>query len=337
MKARLMFDDHDFDPDHTEAPGDADLIQDLDLDTLWAAAAGDDKIVHAAVRTAMLEPLTDPAAIDYRADVLADCLAQPAIIHRLYELACQAIDQERQIYRASFYSHSSEALLNRSVTALRMFVVILKKLRDIADQCATGFSSTGLRRFLATLETELTDSYFAEIDDHLRFLRFHDGLVATAQLGRHSQGTDYVLRTPPTEQPETPPTATPPSQGPVLQPHDPALRREWTARPGQVARPDCRSRRRFTGTSSRAHPQLLHRVTCRTRLLHRLSQPPPPPHSQRVAPLPATTARSGHSSLEGAPSLRPVPRATARSSHPWQRPRRRQQATGDDHRREPRG
>lgn len=197
MKARLMFDDHDFDPDHTEAPGDADLIQDLDLDTLWAAAAGDDKIVHAAVRTAMLEPLTDPAAIDYRADVLADCLAQPAIIHRLYELACQAIDQERQIYRASFYSHSSEALLNRSVTALRMFVVILKKLRDIADQCATGFSSTGLRRFLATLETELTDSYFAEIDDHLRFLRFHDGLVATAQLGRHSQGTDYVLRTPP--------------------------------------------------------------------------------------------------------------------------------------------
>lgn len=196
MRALLMFDDRDFDPDHDEQPGDAELIQDLDLDTLWAAATGGDKLIYASVRTATLDSLHDPAQIVYRGQTLADCLAQPSMVRELYHLACQAIDQEHEIYRASFFSQSSAALLNRSVTALHLFVVVLQRLHDLAEQHASKFTSPAFTRFFATLDTELDDGYFAEIAEHLRTLRFRDGVVASAHLGRHSQGIDYVLRAP---------------------------------------------------------------------------------------------------------------------------------------------
>jgi len=191
-----MFADHDFNPVHEDKPGDGDLIQDLDLSTLWAAAANGDQTIHTAVRTAMLEPLHDPSQIIYRQDVLADCLARPDVIAALYALARDTMHQEHEIRRAGFFSHSSEALLNRSVAALQLFVTALKRLRVIADQHAEGFSSAGFRRFFDGLLVELDDQYFVEITERLRVLQFSDGLLASASLGSHSQGTDYRLRVP---------------------------------------------------------------------------------------------------------------------------------------------
>jgi hypothetical protein len=196
VRALLMFDDRDFDPDHDEQPGEADLIQDLDLATLWAAAAGGDKLIHTSIRTATLDRLDDPVRIDYRGQTLADCLTQPNAVRELYHLACQAIDQEREIYRASFFSQSSAALLNRSVTALQLFLGVLQRLHALAEQHAAGFTSPAFTRFFATLDAELDDDYFAEIAEHLRTLRFRDGVLASAHLGRHSEGIDYVLRAP---------------------------------------------------------------------------------------------------------------------------------------------
>ncbi|MEO6881252.1 MAG: DNA mismatch repair protein [Mycobacteriaceae bacterium] len=199
MRARLMFDDHDFDPEHDERPGEAELIGDLDLTTLWAAAAAGDKIIHASIRTATLTSLLDTAQISYRGQTLADCLAQPGVVRELYTLAGQAIAAEREIYRASFLRRSSEALLNRSVTALRSFTTVLQRLRELAQAHASAFTSPAFSRFFATVDAELDADYFAEIDQHLRTLRFRDGLVASAHLGQHNQGVDYVLRVPRTE------------------------------------------------------------------------------------------------------------------------------------------
>lgn len=196
MRALLMFDDHDFDPSHDEQPGEAELIGDLDLATLWAAAANDDKIVHASIRTATLTSLQDPAQIVYRGQTLADCRTQPRVVLELYTLAGQAIATEREIYRASFLRRSSEALLNRSVTALRSFTTVLQRLRELAQAHASTFTSPAFTRLFATVDAELDDDYFAEIDQRLHELRFRDGLVASAHLGRHNQGVEYVLRVP---------------------------------------------------------------------------------------------------------------------------------------------
>jgi DNA mismatch repair ATPase MutS len=196
MKAWLMFDDCDFDPEHEERPQDTDLIRDLDLSTVWAAAAHGDDVVHASVRTAMLEPLIDPARIQYRSEVLADCLAHPDVIRSLYDIACEAINQERQTFRANFFSHSSEAVLNRAATMMGVFVVSLKRLRAFAEQHARCFRSRALIRLCDAVQAELDDGYFTEVEGELQTLRFRDGMLASARLGRHNQGVDYALRLP---------------------------------------------------------------------------------------------------------------------------------------------
>jgi DNA mismatch repair ATPase MutS len=77
---------------------------------------------------------------------------------------------------------------------LQMFVGLLKKLRAIADEHADQFESEGFRSFFAMLKKELSDEYFAIVEGHLRELRFRDGLLISAELGKGNKGTNYVLR-----------------------------------------------------------------------------------------------------------------------------------------------
>lgn len=199
MRARLMFDDRDFRTERPPRFDDQNLVQDLELGTLWAVAAGDDEYIGASIRTAMLSPLTNPEQITYRQDVVADCLQEAAVVRELYQIAGQAIAEERKIYRASFFTQSTEALLSRSVNALTMFLGSLTHLRALTEDHAHQFHSPGFTTFFATLSRELDDDYMDEISNHLRTLRFRDGLLASARLGQQNQGIEYALRTPRTQ------------------------------------------------------------------------------------------------------------------------------------------
>jgi DNA mismatch repair ATPase MutS len=212
MKALLMFEDRDFQvdaalleslerpwrrqpPDHDERVGEQDLIQDLELDTIWNAMALDDAVVYASSRTAMLSGLATVEEIRYRQAVLTDCLHQPAVVREMYSLAVQAIAEERKVFRGTVSNHG-EALLRHSITVLEMFVTILKQLRKLTEEHADRFNSGGFTGFFDTLRRELDDDYFDEIAQHLRQLRFRGGVLMSARLGQGSQGIDYVLRTP---------------------------------------------------------------------------------------------------------------------------------------------
>lgn len=215
MKTLLMFDDRDFQTDtalleamerpysrRRQAPADEppagqrDLIQDLELETAWTAMALDDPVVYVAARTAMLTGLRTVEQIRYRQAVLTDCLAQPEVVREIYGLAVQAIAEERKIYHGSFLAQSGSALLQRSITALEMFLTILKRLRALTDENADRFTSKGFTRFFDTLRRELDEDYFDEISQHLRQLRLRDGVLMSARLGKGGQGIDYVLRAP---------------------------------------------------------------------------------------------------------------------------------------------
>jgi DNA mismatch repair ATPase MutS len=194
VKALLMFTDRDFQVAREPRAGEEDLIQDLELNIVWDAMALGDRVVRASARSAMLSGLATPEQIRYRQAVLTDCLQQPAVVREIYSLAVQAIEAER-LY-LSFFSQRGEALLRRSMLVLEMFVGILRQLRRLTEDHAAAFSSEGFTRFFDTLRRELDDDYFDEIAQHLRQLRFRDGVLASAQLGQGSQGINYVLRTP---------------------------------------------------------------------------------------------------------------------------------------------
>jgi len=195
MKAFLMYPDRDFDPDQAAPANARELTQDLELDTLFDAMSGGDPSLRKVARTGVLNGMATPGEIFYRQNTLSDCLHQPLVVRGLYDLAVEAIAGEKAIFRSFFADHPGP-LLDRSVSVLEMFVGILKRLRQVADDHADEFSSEAFTRFYLMLSTELDDDYFGVIARHLKHLRFHDGQLSSVRLGEANQGIDYVLREP---------------------------------------------------------------------------------------------------------------------------------------------
>ena len=179
------------------SPGPYDgLVQDLELDTLWSAmAAGDEFLFEMAKRT-LLTSLTNPEEITYRQQVLADCLEHPEVIVRLYELAIAALAGERQVLPV-WSGAMPDLILRRSVQLLWLYVQILRRLRQVADEQAETFRSEGFRRFFAALREELADDYLETVERHLRELKLRRGVLESAELGQGDKGRDYVFHRPP--------------------------------------------------------------------------------------------------------------------------------------------
>ena len=195
MKAHLMYPARDFDAGQESPPGADDLMQDLELGTLLAAMAGGDAFLLGVARTALLCGPADPETITYRQQALRDCLAQPAVIREVYDVAVQAITGEKRIWWG-LMSRYPEAILHRSVEVMQLFVAALKRLRRIADAHASGFRSDAFTAFFTMITEELGNDYFAAVDAHLKRLKFAGGVLVSASLGEGNAGTGYVLRTP---------------------------------------------------------------------------------------------------------------------------------------------
>ena len=150
-------------------PGLGDVLaQDLELATLWSAMAGGDEFLFETAKRAVLSSLRDAEAIMYRQRVLADCLERPAIVRQLYELAIEALENERKAGGGLWPTDRPDMTLHRSVRVLALHVDVLKRLRQIADQHAQDFRSEGFRRFFAMLKEELADDYLQTVEQHLR-------------------------------------------------------------------------------------------------------------------------------------------------------------------------
>ena len=108
---------------------------------------------------ALLLSLRDPDAIVYRQQVLADCLAQPAVVRELYALAGEALRAEKSGLGEPARD-SPRSMLGGSVQKMELFVGFLRRLREMADEHAAKFSSPGFTRFFAMLGEELDEDYF---------------------------------------------------------------------------------------------------------------------------------------------------------------------------------
>lgn len=217
MKAFLMFKGHDFDPNQLFARRENEsrsrrgnekglelsqvlpwnevaLRQDLGLDLIFHAMALEDRFLSDVAQVALMSSLLDLDTIRYRQEAYQDCARNSQVIRDMYQITVDAIGGERRNYW--MYARSPSAILHRSVEVLLMFVGTLKRLRKMAEQHATKFSSEAFSRLLSMLLHELSDQYFAEIEDHLSRLKFRSGVLVSAQLGQGNKGRNYVLRRP---------------------------------------------------------------------------------------------------------------------------------------------
>jgi DNA mismatch repair ATPase MutS len=195
MKAFLMFRDHDFDLKGRLPSNDQALTQDLELNTLFHAMALGDEFLFDVAKKAVLSGLNnDVNTIVYRQDILKDCLKNPSTVREIYDIAVEAIEREKKVYFGYWFSKYPSAILSRSIEVLQIFVGMLKKLKNSADEHADKFESEGFTTFFAMLKRELDEEYFASIQNHLRELKFREGVLISALLGKGNKGINYVLR-----------------------------------------------------------------------------------------------------------------------------------------------
>jgi DNA mismatch repair ATPase MutS len=173
----------------------AALAEDLGLDILLKAMAGNDGFLFEVAMVGLLNGVLDTDVIRYRHDVLRDCLRHGAVLRDMYNIAIEALQAERKHYWTSIGRYPA-GTLSHAVEVLQDFVESLTKLRKVADQNIGKFESSGFSRMFAMLQAELGDEYFAAIDRHLKRLKFSGGVLVSARLGRGNKGTNYVLRRP---------------------------------------------------------------------------------------------------------------------------------------------
>ncbi|HTX57451.1 MAG TPA: hypothetical protein VMD47_10180 [Candidatus Acidoferrales bacterium] len=193
MKTYLLYRDRDADWDEALPVNAEDLVADLGLATLIAAMAGGDKMIHSIATKTLLKRSQDIDTILYRQAILRDSLTHPAVVRVLYDLAGEAIENESRNFWG-LRTRSAAPILRRSTSVMQMFLEVLRKMRAIAENDATGFESEGFSRFFEMLRSELDDDYLREVYSRLRAVEFRRGMLMTARLGRGNHGTDYVLR-----------------------------------------------------------------------------------------------------------------------------------------------
>jgi DNA mismatch repair ATPase MutS len=189
-----MHQDRDFDLEQPPPWNERELTQDLGLAALFDAMSQGDGFLRAVARTAVLNSLIDVEAIRYRQDILRDSLAQPAVVRELYGIAEDAVRVERTVWGG--FVPEPTSILHRCVDVLELLSHRLARLRQVAEDHNQQFSSAGFTALFQMLIRELDEAYLAEVDNHLRQMKFRRGVLMSARLGLGNRGTDYVLRTP---------------------------------------------------------------------------------------------------------------------------------------------
>ncbi len=195
MKAYLMFRNQDFNPQAPLPANTPDLVHDLELNTLFNAMALGDKFLLDVSKAAILLSLTDKETVLYRQEVLKECLIHPSVIREIYQIPLEAIERKRHSW-LGILTRSPSGVLSSAVEMMSMFVILLRKLKKIADDNAAVFHSEGFTRFFSMIQKELSDEYFESVEYHLKQLKFKDGVLISAELGKGNEGTNYALRLP---------------------------------------------------------------------------------------------------------------------------------------------
>jgi DNA mismatch repair ATPase MutS len=195
MKVFLMYPDRDFDAKQALPWQADDLIQDLELSILLQTMAQGDDFILEIAHTALLSSLTNPDNIRYRQEILQDCLNNPDIVRAIYQLPIEASANKHKHWLGIFSRHPT-GILSNAVQMMEMFLELLRRLRQIADEESDRFSSRGFTRFFAMIRQELDDDFFVEAEGHLNALRFRSGVLLGMDLGKGAEATHYQLRRP---------------------------------------------------------------------------------------------------------------------------------------------
>jgi hypothetical protein len=194
MKVFLMYKDRDFDPQQALPANEHDLTQDLELNTLFKAMAAEDEFIYKVVKSAFLSGMKNcPETILYRQGILRDCLENVSIIREIYNITIESVENKKRGW-FSVLSSYPRGILSGAIEMLEMLTVLLKKLHSISVENSDKFKSAGFSRFFKMIIDELGAEYVAEIEKHLKDLKFRGGILTSAGIGKGNEINNYTLR-----------------------------------------------------------------------------------------------------------------------------------------------
>ncbi len=195
MNVHLLYPDRDLRLDEPTKDDAQALVQDLALEPLFRTMAQEDGLIGNVVRSVLLAHGTaDLSVIRFRQEALSDCLAHGDIVLDLYQCAGEGLESVRQLGILGFYSRSPSSMLYSGLKVLGALVPTLKRLRMMAASAYPRFRSRAFRNLFETIESELDDVFFGEVESHRRELEFRDGVLMSAVLGAANKGTNYELK-----------------------------------------------------------------------------------------------------------------------------------------------
>lgn len=200
MKVRLLHPDGDVGLE-PKLPWQLSALtnDDLELARLYdAMAAGDAFLLDTAKKVVPLCE-TDPDVIIYRQQVLADCLANRAVVQQIYDIvsAVDGVELRRKVFLGGLNSRDPDLILRRSVRILEVLTTTLRQLSSLSCEHAGRFRSAGFRQLFAMLTEQLSGHYLAEVDEYLSELHLPRGVLLSARLGVGNKGDRHVLHQPP--------------------------------------------------------------------------------------------------------------------------------------------
>ena len=198
MNTFLMYRDHGLDLQQELPWNEPALTRDLELSTILKPMVQRDEFLSEVVKKAIFSGLNVRLdTILYRQSILKDCLKNPVIIKDLYKISVEATKNKEKNHWDWLLDQSDPSyIISVSVDVLQMFLDWLKALRTFADKHSDKFESEGFITLFTMLRKELDEPYFTSMQNHLKNLKFHNGILIGAELGKGSEGVNYILGKP---------------------------------------------------------------------------------------------------------------------------------------------
>ena len=194
MRVHLLFPDQDAPRTGALPPGADDLIADLDLAPVLEVMAPR-KELGKLCPAVLLNPVTEAETIRWRQAILADVLAEPSGMRRLFELAGRALESQRGAWLWS--GRTADSALARSVHGLAELLPPLTELAGLAAAQLPIARSPGLRQLYSRLVDDLDAGYLQQVRALLGQLRLPAGVTARAAIGADGMLGGFEVQAPP--------------------------------------------------------------------------------------------------------------------------------------------
>lgn len=192
MKVFLLEPDKEVDGKNQPYINEELLIKDLELNKLFNNMSKRDPFIHKVARKTLLSKVSSIETIEFRQDILKDCLANPEILRELYQISTLAISK-RKDFTIVFNFNNPTSTLSESRKVLKLFFGVLSHIKKLLLENKNNFNSSGFNRFINMVIEDLNDDYLLQIKDTLHNLRFDKGILISSDLGAGNVGANYTL------------------------------------------------------------------------------------------------------------------------------------------------